>query len=147
MLKLDEFYNFAEPLFAQACGAFDPELPVHWPNAPFTMPNDRVWVAFTYLKEERFQRTLGKKVTMCHVGGIQVDVVAPKESGRRDAGRTADAVFLPFDAKQYRIAFEHTILFKRAEVDVFDDDDGRYRIMLRAAYTRDVTLSLGRSAA
>lgn len=73
--------NVQNALIQALYTAINGQYPIKLPNQPFTTPNG-VWLRFTYLPNQPAQIALGSSGLDRITGVFQIDVFAPKSSGR-----------------------------------------------------------------
>lgn len=73
--------NVQNALIQALYTAINGQYPIKLPNQPFTTPNG-VWLRFTYLPNQPAQIALGSSGLDRITGVFQIDVFAPKASGR-----------------------------------------------------------------
>lgn len=140
MYLYDDFLAYIETRFRDRAGAATPTVPVRWPNVLFEPPGNAIFVEWRMLTEEGFQAAMGSKPIFRHVGAIQIDVVSPLNSGTRAAADIGRKLIAPFSDQQCPIAHGHIVNFKTASSRAADEANNRQRLIVRAAYWRDVAV-------
>lgn len=138
MLRLDEFQAHVESLFRQNVASIAPDVPIRWPNTLFVPPNDSLFVEWRLLPEQGFAASMGKTQTVRQVGGLQIDVLSPLNSGTRQASTLADRLMRPFAGTQHLVSHGHSVTFREPSSRPGQEANNHERLIVRVAYWRDV---------
>lgn len=105
---------------------------IKFPNAPFTTPEDDIWVRLTVTKGRGINIAAGYNGLFRTPGVFIVDIFAPKGSGDREANEIAGQV-----DDLYRKQFFDNIRADETQVDSLGEEDAWYQTQVSVFFNYD----------
>jgi hypothetical protein len=117
-------------------GVTYPTIPIKFSNAPFTQP-ETMWITVHIVEGNAMPASMGIKAIDRHVGLVQIDVLAPINTGTAQADQVAEFAGNLFRRQNFVLTDGAYVRFKVPQYRYMGEDNGFARFMMRIAYWRD----------
>lgn len=126
----------------QSMLAETPSVPVFFENTKGTKPEKKPYVEFTILAGNSRRANLGDREkgvirTVRHVGVLQIDVMAPRDTGMGGGLRLAERCAALFDEWAHALPDNATVHFKTSKVTTMGIAGEFQRFTVSIPYWRD----------
>lgn len=106
-----------------------PDVPVKFPNAPFSGPDDAMYAEFFWVRGGTGRRSIGSNAYREQVGILQLNIVVPEDTGAGTAETVCEDALNSLNETQHKIGPDETLTFRQAGLDTDEYLNGKYVVI------------------
>lgn len=119
----------AQKMLKDWFAANHPTIPVRFPNAPFSGPDNAPYAEFFWMRGKTIRSSIGSNAYRVQVGLLQLNVVVQEDVGSGEAVTICEEALKIFDDTQIKLGSGESLTFRLSSVDTEEPMNGKYVVI------------------